>query len=143
MKRISIERYNRELEANPDWQYAGLLEGETDDGGSWIMWLDASGRPEVFWPNREEDGSVVGDGIPLTREGRRKESEQRTAKMRQILADPDPVFVVQRLRASMEAIERYNRGDDPEHVAHVEQAVRKLTEKKTPPQEHGRPRAGE
>lgn len=61
MKRITIERYQNAAEVGK----AGLIEGETDDGQRWILFLDAEGKPEVYWPKRNEDGGVVGDGIPL------------------------------------------------------------------------------
>jgi hypothetical protein len=63
-RRINIERY-----PNPDEiGYSVALEGESDDGGRWIMFLDNQGRPKVFWPKREPDGAIVGDGILLTRQ---------------------------------------------------------------------------
>lgn len=43
----------------------GWIEGVRDDGSTWIMFLDASGSPEVFWGRRDEGGGVIGDGIPL------------------------------------------------------------------------------
>lgn len=69
MKRITIERYQPDKHDTPNgpWQYSGLIEGETDSGDRWIMWLDKEGRPELFWPNREPDGAVVGDAIRLDR----------------------------------------------------------------------------
>jgi hypothetical protein len=65
MKRISIERYKNVEEDGR----AGLIEGETDDGQRWILFLDAAGKPEVYWPERADDGEVVGEGIPLRRRG--------------------------------------------------------------------------
>jgi hypothetical protein len=67
MKRIAIERY--ELAQIEPTGYAGCIEGETDDGKRWIMWLDASGQPTVFWPEREASGAVVGEGILLSQAG--------------------------------------------------------------------------
>lgn len=71
-KRITIERYNSTpedvLEGGPlslQDQYAGCIEGETDDGKRWILFVDGDGRPLVFWPDREQDGAVIGDGIDL------------------------------------------------------------------------------
>lgn len=78
MKRVSIERYNTALEDVPlsdgldpdrvslvqDW-YSGLIEGERDDGSTWIMFLDQNGSPQLFWGLRDEDGGVVGDPIRL------------------------------------------------------------------------------
>lgn len=82
MKRITIGRYTKpdlDVEAIPpnvvreDGDYditehfSGWIEGETDDGKSWIMWIDAQGHPKVFWPERDEHGAVVGDvGINLS-----------------------------------------------------------------------------
>ncbi|XAL85095.1 hypothetical protein RSPPQCQH_CDS0044 [Mycolicibacterium phage phi1_186001] len=45
--------------------FDGWIEGIRDDGSSWIMWLDSKGNPCVFYPNRDEDGGVIGDGIRL------------------------------------------------------------------------------
>lgn len=76
MKRITIERYNPVPDDVPlpeggpipvNAAYAGLIEGEADNGDRWVMFLDRNGRPEVFWPKREEDGAVIGDGIKLDR----------------------------------------------------------------------------
>jgi len=60
MKRISIERYKTPVDG-----YSGLIEGETDDGSQWIMYIDAEGRPEVFWPKRDQLGGVEDGGINL------------------------------------------------------------------------------
>ncbi|WP_159840191.1 hypothetical protein [Nocardia sp. CY41] len=46
--------------------HAGWIEGIRDDGTSWIMFMDANGSPQCFWPQREPDGAVVGDAIELT-----------------------------------------------------------------------------
>lgn len=62
MKRISIERY-----PNPDeLGYAGLVEGERDDGSTWIMWLDEHGSPQLFFAQRDEGGGVLGDPVVLS-----------------------------------------------------------------------------
>ncbi|AAN07959.1 hypothetical protein PBI_CHE9D_41 [Mycobacterium phage Che9d] len=45
--------------------FDGWIEGIRDDGSSWIMWLDSKGNPYVFYPNRDETGGVIGDGIRL------------------------------------------------------------------------------
>ncbi|OBS02502.1 hypothetical protein A9W98_14520 [Mycobacterium gordonae] len=61
MRRITIERYS-----DPeDLGYAGLVEGTRDDGTTWIMWLDESGNPTLYWGSREDDGTVVGEPVPL------------------------------------------------------------------------------
>lgn len=61
MKRISIERYKNAAEL----QCAGLIEGETDSGRHWILFLDEDGGPRVYWPERGENGVVVGEGVPM------------------------------------------------------------------------------
>ena len=45
--------------------HAGWIEGVRDDESTWILFLDAEGSPQVFWPRRDPDGGVIGDGIPL------------------------------------------------------------------------------
>lgn len=71
-KNITISRYVPEWDnqwpagVNPIF-YSGLIEGEADDGTRWILWLDKQGRPEIFWPTRNENGGVVGVGIKLDR----------------------------------------------------------------------------
>jgi hypothetical protein len=62
-KRISIERYKNADELGS----AGLIEGETESGERWIIFMDVEGRPSIYWPNREPDGGVIGEGIPLDR----------------------------------------------------------------------------
>ncbi|WP_065286786.1 hypothetical protein [Mycolicibacter kumamotonensis] len=95
MKRISIERYKNPAETGS----AGLIEGETDDGRRWIMFLDEQGAPQLFWPERGEDGAVVGAGMSLTPDAALKWVErgwlQHAKKSRQayqeILDTDDPV----------------------------------------------------
>lgn len=108
MKRISIERYK-----TPTDGYAGCIEGATDDGGSWIMYLDTQGRPEVFWPERDEDGGVRGIGVPLTPEAIERQSQIRRDKMRNILREPSAEHVVKRLKEALEAADRLEAGDVP------------------------------
>lgn len=60
-KRITIERHKDGDETG----CAGLIEGETDSGEKWVLFLDADGKPEVYWPERSEDGAVVGEGISM------------------------------------------------------------------------------
>lgn len=78
MQRITIGRYgvvpadiprpaDPELTPAQDL-YAGWIEGVRDDGTEWIMWLNANGSPEVFWPRRDEDGGVVGEPMDLSPE---------------------------------------------------------------------------
>lgn len=61
MKRITVERYAEPNEVG----YAGLIEGETDNGQRWIIWLDAEGAPALYWPERGPDGVVVGEPVVL------------------------------------------------------------------------------
>lgn len=56
MQNITIERY----EDKPTW--GGLIEPADR---SWIIFLDATGKPEVYWAERDADGGVVGPGVPL------------------------------------------------------------------------------
>lgn len=75
MQNITIGRYKphgRTLDVGDDAvdvadHFDGWIEGVRDDGTSWIMWLDATGNPIVFFPQREEDGAVVGDPIDISR----------------------------------------------------------------------------
>ena len=62
MKRITIERNKNASELG----CAGQIEGETDDGRRWILFMDEHGAPEVFWPKRAEDGAVVGRSVDLS-----------------------------------------------------------------------------
>lgn len=88
MKRIGIERDKARGSA-------GLIEGETDTGQRWIMFLDEQGRPEVFWPNREADGAIIGAPIGL--------QDPRIVKFLEIMSDPDPVARATRLKEAAEA----------------------------------------
>jgi hypothetical protein len=106
MKRISIERYKI-----PTSGYAGCIEGETDDGTQWIMFLDETGKPEIFWPDRTPDGGVVGTAIGLTHEHYQRAAKLRMTKMEQILQDPDPAAVVERLRGALAGAEKIQAGD--------------------------------
>lgn len=74
MKRITIERYTQpdpgveltdEEISDPGFFYSGCIEGETDDGNRWIMFIAHDGYPEMFWPCREPDGAVMGEGTFL------------------------------------------------------------------------------
>lgn len=60
MRSIRIERYPAPAD------HSGLIEGVTDDERSWIIYLDAVGRPAVYWPEREPGtGAVIGEPVPL------------------------------------------------------------------------------
>lgn len=62
MSNITIGRYS-DPPLTDTW--SGWIEGTTDDGKSWITYLDGSGRPVLHWPSREESGAVVGEPITL------------------------------------------------------------------------------
>lgn len=113
MKRVSIERYK-----TPTANYAGCIEGETDDGTQWIMFMDEAGKPEVFWPTRTPAGAVPGNmAVALSLEANRRAIDLREAKMREILdSDPDPAAVVARLRAALRAAEAMDAGEIPDRV---------------------------
>lgn len=74
MQRITIGRYGtipadipRPADSIPAQDaYAGWIEGVRDDGTEWIVFLDRVGNPDVYWPHREEGGSVVGDPVLLS-----------------------------------------------------------------------------
>lgn len=61
MQNITIGRYDGDLTQ----EYAGWVEGQSETGTGWILWLDGSGTPAVYWPSRTADGAVVGDPITL------------------------------------------------------------------------------
>ena len=61
MKRISIERYKD----SDQLHYAGVIEGETDNGQRWIIFLNEEGAPEIYWPDRDPDGKVKGRPVTL------------------------------------------------------------------------------
>lgn len=107
MKRISIERYK-----TPTAGYAGCIEGENDEGQQWIMFLDAAGTPEVFWPDRTPDGGVYGQAVPLSAQARLNQIKIREDKMRQILTQTgSPEAIVHRLWESLKASEELMRGE--------------------------------
>lgn len=72
MSNITIGRYDGCSQTLPDGierplteTWAGWVEGEANDGSSWIVYLDAAGRPALYWPQREESGAVVGEPVRL------------------------------------------------------------------------------
>lgn len=64
MKNISIGRYGPG--ETIDDGYAGYIEGARKDGSTWILFLDADGRPALYWGEREPSGGVIGDPVILT-----------------------------------------------------------------------------
>lgn len=105
-KRITIERHKDSDQTG----CAGLISGETEAGEKWVLFLDADGKPEVYWPQRDENGGVVGPGITL---------DSRVRKAAEILNSEDPL---KRMREAVEAADRLQ--NDPEHRAEVEKALR-------------------
>lgn len=71
MSNITIGRYDGATQHTDSGEkpltdtWAGWVEGEDSDGKSWIVYLDGSGRPALYWPEREESGAVVGDPVKL------------------------------------------------------------------------------
>lgn len=63
MSNITIGRYGPPDTVHEHW--SGWIEGQSDDGTSWITYLDASGRPTLHWTTRDERGAVVGDPVVL------------------------------------------------------------------------------
>jgi hypothetical protein len=67
MQNITIERY-------ADWEaknsetgrgFSACIYGQDDAGQGWILWLDETGRPCVYYGDREADGAVTGGQIDL------------------------------------------------------------------------------
>lgn len=72
MSNITIGRYDGCSQTTPEGvespltdTWSGWIEGITDDGSSWITYLDGSGRPVLHWPAREESGAVIGEPVEL------------------------------------------------------------------------------
>jgi len=57
MQDIKIGRYDSGV---PGW--SGWVE---DHEASWIIFLDEHGKPALYWPERDENGGVIGDPIKL------------------------------------------------------------------------------
>lgn len=64
MSNINIGRYSY-VEAPSESPWSGWIEGETDSGQRWIIYLDDHSRPAVYWAHRESDGTVIGEPIKL------------------------------------------------------------------------------
>lgn len=66
MTNITIGRYDGP-EQTVSEHCAGWIEGTRPDGTRWIVFLDADGAPEVYWPRRDtETGAVIGEAVVLT-----------------------------------------------------------------------------
>jgi len=92
-KRISIERYRQPEIAE---YCAGLIEGETEDGQSWIIYMDAHGKPNIYWPRRDESGAVIGEPVSMAAD----QAKKRRDTLARILASADPLG---RLQAALDA----------------------------------------
>lgn len=57
MTNITIGRYDHKSITK---DYAGYVEPADR---SWIIYLDADGKPAVYYPERDSEGGVIGDGI--------------------------------------------------------------------------------
>lgn len=83
LRTITITRYDDPVAIT----YAGHIEGVSDDGQSWIIYLDALGRPESYWAWREPDGAVIGDPVPLLGPGVPLTSPEQRAQICPPLSD--------------------------------------------------------
>jgi hypothetical protein len=63
MSNVTIGRYSAPDTVHEKW--SGWIEGTTDDGHSWITFLDPSGQPKLHWAQRDETGGVIGEPIEL------------------------------------------------------------------------------
>lgn len=61
MSNITIGRYNADLGA----PWSGWVEGADDADQSWIVFLDDTGRPALYWPERDSNGGVIGEPVRL------------------------------------------------------------------------------
>lgn len=59
MSTLTIGRYEHESITK---DYTGYIEPANK---SWIIYLDADGKPSVYYPEREPSGAVIGDGVRL------------------------------------------------------------------------------
>lgn len=59
MSNLTIGRYD-DKSITKDW--AGWIEPAN---AAWIIYLGPDGRPALYYPQREPDGAVIGDGILL------------------------------------------------------------------------------
>jgi hypothetical protein len=59
MQNLTVGRY---IEPSVMTSYKGWIEPEDR---SWIIFLDAEGMPVMYWRERGDDGSVIGDPVVL------------------------------------------------------------------------------
>lgn len=71
MQDIKIGRYSDTYVINPveiidgrtiTHEFSGWIE---DEGRTWIIFLDASGKPALYWRYRDELGGTVGEPVRL------------------------------------------------------------------------------
>lgn len=60
MSNITIGRYGDGVNG-----WSGWVEGTDASGQRWIMYLDDTGRPSLYWSTREPSGAVVGAPVEL------------------------------------------------------------------------------
>ncbi len=67
MQNITIERYpdDHAKDVETGKGFAGAISGQDDTGRGWILWLDGTGRPCVYYGDREPSGAVLGDPVDL------------------------------------------------------------------------------
>jgi hypothetical protein len=67
MQNITIERYGEHEAKNSvtGEGFSACISGQDDTGAGWVFWLDETGRPCVYFPNREPSGAVLEPQISL------------------------------------------------------------------------------
>jgi hypothetical protein len=67
MQNITIERYGADeaKDLTTGNGFSACIYGQDDTGEGWIFWLNETGRPCVYFPNREPGGAVLEPRIPL------------------------------------------------------------------------------
>lgn len=68
MQNITIERYadDEAKDLTTGKGFSACIYGSDDNGAGWIFWLDETGRPAVYFPNREPSGAILDPQIELT-----------------------------------------------------------------------------
>lgn len=67
MHNIEIGRYGAEHAKNllTGKGFSGWISGEDNAGNGWTLWLDETGRPVVYFGNREPSGAVLEPRVHL------------------------------------------------------------------------------
>ncbi len=63
MSNITIGRYTASAIMRNAW--SGWIEGTSEDGRSWILFLGAADHPDLYFGHRDETGGVLGEPIVL------------------------------------------------------------------------------